>query len=176
MGLDESAGEKVDLFYERLAHPALADVGIDWGGMKVTDVYPRKIPDIFVGRPVMITGRFEGNGAQTIRVMGRAGREDRAYSVDVDLDSAKAQHAAIAGVWARWKIKDLSNRNIRNPSADLREEITQTSIDHNLLCAYTAFLAVDSSAPTKGDHGVSVKVPVPVPDGVRYETTVQERR
>ena len=26
---------------------------------------------------------------------------------------------------------------------------------------------------TTGDHGITVAVPVPVPDGVRYETTVQ---
>jgi len=33
---------------------------------------------------------------------------------------------------------------------------------------------VDSSRITEGDHGITVAVPVPVPDGVRYETTVQE--
>ena len=38
---------------------------------------------------------------------------------------------------------------------------------------YTAFVAVDSSRRTEGDHGVTVNVPVPVPDGVKYETTVQ---
>ena len=43
------------------------------------------------------------------------------------------------------------------------------------MSAYTAFIAVDSSRVTEGDHGVSVPVAVPVPDGVRYETTVQER-
>jgi hypothetical protein len=27
---------------------------------------------------------------------------------------------------------------------------------------------------TAGDHGTTVNVPVPVPDGVRYDTTVME--
>lgn len=30
-------------------------------------------------------------------------------------------------------------------------------------------------AVARGGHGISVAQPVPVPDGVRYETTVQER-
>jgi Ca-activated chloride channel family protein len=42
------------------------------------------------------------------------------------------------------------------------------------MSAYTAFVAVDSSHKTAGDYGVSVVVPVPVPDGVRYDTTVQD--
>ena len=42
------------------------------------------------------------------------------------------------------------------------------------MSAYTAFIAVDSSKLTAGDHGTSVNVPVPVPEGVKYETTVQE--
>ena len=42
------------------------------------------------------------------------------------------------------------------------------------MSAYTAFVAVDSTQTTAGDHGVTVAVPVPVPEGVRYDTTVQD--
>jgi Ca-activated chloride channel homolog len=42
------------------------------------------------------------------------------------------------------------------------------------MSALTAFVAVDSTAPTEGEFGTTVFVPVPVPDGVRYDTTVQE--
>jgi Ca-activated chloride channel family protein len=41
------------------------------------------------------------------------------------------------------------------------------------MSAYTAFVAVDSLTRTSGEHGTTVFVPVPVPEGVRYETTVQ---
>jgi hypothetical protein len=41
---------------------------------------------------------------------------------------------------------------------------------------YTSFVAVDSSHKTEGDHGTTVAVPVLVPDGVRYDTTVQQRQ
>ena len=48
------------------------------------------------------------------------------------------------------------------------------ALDYGLMSAYTAFVAVDSSRVTDGDHGTTVAVPVPVPDGVRYDTTVPE--
>ena len=64
---------------------------------------------------------------------------------------------------------------ISNRSPELMNEIIKTSITYNLLCRYTAFIAVDTSDKTAGDYGITVKVPVPVPDGVRYETTVQDK-
>jgi Ca-activated chloride channel family protein len=175
VGLDESSGEKVDQFYERIACPALTDIEIDWGAMKVSDVYPRRIPDVFVGRPIMITGKFQGSGNQTIRIAGRAGTTRQSYSVDVALDGRETHHPAITSVWARWKIKDLSKMEIAGGSDDLKNKIIRTSIGYNLLSRYTAFLAVDTSMKTKGDHGITVNVPVPAPDGVRYNTTVQDR-
>jgi Ca-activated chloride channel family protein len=40
------------------------------------------------------------------------------------------------------------------------------------MSAYTSFVAVDTSQRTEGTHGTTVHQAVPVPDGVRYETTV----
>ena len=114
VGLDDSAGEIVDLFYGRISHPALTDVEIDFGDMEVVDMYPQQIPDLFVGRPI-----------------------------------------------------------IAQNDPDLPGEIKQVALEYGLMSAYTAFVAVDSSRRTEGDHGVTVVVPVPVPHGVRYETTVR---
>ena len=41
---------------------------------------------------------------------------------------------------------------------------------------YTAFVAVDASRRTAGSHGTTVHQAVPVPEGVRYQTTVREER
>jgi len=70
------------------------------------------------------------------------------------------------------KIADLADRAAIEGNIDLPHEVRQLAMDYNLMSAYTAFVAVDSMTRTSGDHGVSVAVPVPVPEGVRYETTV----
>ncbi|MBI5725457.1 MAG: VWA domain-containing protein [Planctomycetes bacterium] len=174
VGLGEGSGAAVDLFYEQASRSALTDVKVDWGGLKVSEVYPKEIPDLFVGRPVMIVGRFEGSGPVKIKISGRSGGEPVSYTITADLDARDAKHAGVAAIWARWKIADLSDREIIQPSDELRNQITSVSLEERLLCRYTAFLAVDSLTKTAGDHGVTVDVPVPVPDGVKYETTVRE--
>lgn len=173
IGLEDNAAEVVDLFYERISHPALADVTIDWGDMDVTDVFPSRIPDLFVGRPVILTGRFTGRGDTTIRVTGNIGDLTQEIAIPLNLSESASTHQGIACVWARKQIETLANRATYDSDLDLPGEIKQVALEYGLMSSYTAFIAVDSSRKTTGDHGVTVAVPVPVPDGVRYDTTVQ---
>ncbi len=174
IGLDESAVETIDLFYERISHPALADVAIDWGNLKVADVYPGRIPDLFVGRPVILTGRFEGKRNTTIRVTGKVGNLDQEIVIPVNLRDSGDTHTGIACVWARKKIETLANQAVYDNNSDITEQIKQVALEYGLMSSYTAFVAVDSSRQTAGEHGTTVPVPVPVPYGVRYDTTIQD--
>jgi Ca-activated chloride channel family protein len=173
IGLDDSAGQIVDEFYDRISHPALTDVEIDWGDMQVTDMYPSRIPDLFVGRPVILTGRFKGASSTTIHVKGKVGDMTQDIAIAADLEDSAATHSGIASVWARKKIETLGSQATYDTNPDLPGEIRQVALEYGLMSAYTAFIAVDSSRKTAGDHGMTVAVPVPVPDGVRYDTTVQ---
>ncbi len=172
VGLHEEAGRAVDGFYEAISHPALTDVRVDWGGMGATEVFPARAQDLLVGRPVVLTGRFTGTGKATIRLTGMAGGERHETALDVDLDDAGATHAGIASIWARMEIKDLAFRASAGEDDGAAERIKAVALEYGLMSAYTAFVAVDSLTRTEGDHGTTVTVPVPMPEGVRYETTV----
>lgn len=173
IGPNDSSSEIVDLFYDRISHPALTDVTIDWGSLEVEDVYPSRIPDLFVGRPVIVTGRFAGRQNTTVRVQGKVGNYEKELAIPVGLANEASTHPGIACVWARKKIEELAARKTYDDSPSLPGEIQRVALEYSLMSEYTAFIAVDSTHQTAGDHGVTVAVPVPVPDGVRYETTVQ---
>ncbi len=174
IGLNDSDTDAVDRFYDCISHPALTDVRIDWGNMEVAEVYPRQLPDLFVGRPIILTGRFQSTTATTIRVAGRVGESEKEIRIPVEFDGAAPTHPGLPCVWARKRIEDLASQSTYNSNPDLPGEIKQVALQYGLMSAYTAFLAVDSSRTTQGDHGVTVAVPVLVPDGVRYDTTVQD--
>jgi Ca-activated chloride channel family protein len=169
----DSDTEAVDRFFERIASPALTDIAVDWGGMEVSGVYPERIPDLFVGRPVILTGRFTGTGKTSVAVTGTYGGERVTQKIKVKLD--KTQHEGIARIWARARIAALSDELPQADAVrqgDIRGEIKATALTHGLVSSYTAFVAVDATRVTEGDHGVTVVQPVPVPEGVRYDTTV----
>ncbi|MEN8126617.1 MAG: VIT domain-containing protein, partial [Planctomycetota bacterium] len=174
IGLQDNAAEVVDLFYDRISHPALTDIEIDFGGMEVTEVFPATVPDLFVGRPVILTGKFSGTTDSAIRISGTVAGETRQVTIPIDTYDAAASHEGVAAIWARKKIEQLAAFQMTTGDGDYAAQIKDTALRYGLMSSYTAFVAVDSSRKTEGDHGMTVAVPVPVPDGVRYDTTVQD--
>lgn len=174
LSLQDSAAEVMDLFFDRISHPALADIRIDWGDLDVDETYPANVPDLFVGRPVIVTGRFSGNADRPITVTGRAGGQWHELIVAGADSAAGDGQQALPAVWARMKIADLADRAMYQLDADLPASIKQVALSYSLMSAYTSFVAVDALSKTVGQFGTTVVVPVPVPAGVRYDTTVQE--
>ncbi|MHC4996952.1 MAG: VIT domain-containing protein, partial [Planctomycetota bacterium] len=175
IGLDGNTLAAVDGFYECITYPAMTDLAIDWGDLRVTDVFPRRIPDLFAGRPVVLTGRFSGALNGRVTVEGRAGHDTVVDVIEAEPDDP-GSHPGIAAVWARAQIRDLARRGLRTDDPEgVEDQITQLALGHNLMSQYTAFVAVDSLSETAGTHGTTVHVPVPVPAGVRYDTTVGAR-
>src|SRR5688572_21992862 len=177
VGLDESSERAVDGLYQRIEHPALTDIQLTWTGGEISDVYPSTIQDLFVGRPVVISGRYRGTGVSTLKLTGRIAGKEHVATLKLNLDEPGQRHAALPAVWARSRIASLSDRMIFTPDGtDCAGEIRSTAIEYGILSQFTAFVAVDSSRVTEGAVGTTVPVPVPVPAGVKYETTVQEKK
>jgi Ca-activated chloride channel family protein len=171
LGPRDPADEIMGNFFNRISHPALTDVRIDWGSMAVTDVYPAKFPDLFVGRPVVVTGKYLG-AAGDITVSGMAGTVSESFGIGAD--GTEAKNAYIPKIWARLRIAELADRQAWewDPTREIESAIRSTALKYQLMSAFTSFVAVDSSYRTEGTHGTTVHQAVPVPEGVRYETTV----
>ena len=173
LGSQDSATKIMRDFFGRISQPALTDIAIDWGSMTVSDVYPAKIPDIFVGRSVVITGKYLGVAGE-VKVSGTAGDQIRTFKLGTD--AAEAELPFLAQIWARLRIADLADRMTfeQDPHNELENAIRKTALLYQLVSDYTSFVAVDATEITEGDHGVTVPQAVPVPAGVRYETTVNQ--
>jgi Ca-activated chloride channel family protein len=178
LGMQDDPTSIMDSYFDRISHPALCELGIDWGGAQVSDVYPSRLPDLFVGRPVIVTGRYVGKMPSAVRVSGRMGRQNKTIDVSVREASGESLNAALPQVWARTKLAELGDRATWDPEAgrDIAGTTRATSLEFALLSPYTAFIAVDSMTRTSGAYGTTVQVPVPVPEGVKYETTVGAAR
>ena len=171
LGLNDSAEEVMGAFFARVSRAALTDIEIDWGGMTVSDTYPSRLPDLFVGRPLVVAGKFRGKPT-SVTVSGTVDNTRRSFVLDAtEQDTTRP---SIAKVWARANIADLYGRQVTggDQRGELRDVITRIALQHQLVSNYTSFVAVDSYMPTEGQYGVTVHQAVPVPEGVRYETTV----
>ncbi|MFO0874529.1 MAG: VIT domain-containing protein [Phycisphaerales bacterium] len=177
----DDAPAAMQSFMERVRRPVMYDLAIDWRGAEVADVFPKRLPDLLAGRPVYVVGRSGAAGPRSIAIDGRIGGNPVRVPVDVDFarsDPAGGRAGAGLGkIWARTRIAELSFASLCAPRpAECADEILAIALRDGILSPYTAFIAVDSSHVTAGDHGTTVPQAVPVPRGTRYETTVGSER
>ena len=51
-------GEIVDQMgrlLDQIESPVLTDLSLEWEGVQVEDVYPQRLPDLFLGRPLLVS-------------------------------------------------------------------------------------------------------------------------
>ncbi len=183
VSVPQDADEVMSLFMARVSSAAMSDLRLDFGSLDDKDVYPKKLPDLFVDRPVTITGRFRGQPrpGQTVRVSGRIGENRQTIDVPV-IWADPAQSRAMPLVWARTRITDLDEETSWGRKAGAgsaqgpnQGEIKDLALRYGLMSAYTSFIAVDCAERTSGSYGTTVAVPAPMPPGTRYENTVPSR-
>ncbi|MBZ5496658.1 MAG: VIT and VWA domain-containing protein [Acidobacteriia bacterium] len=171
LGDDGSAAAR--RFHERVRNPLLTDITIEWGGLAVTDVYPKRIPDLFSAKPMVICGRYTRAGKGVILVSGNMSGGHFSREIPVNLPDREPRNSVLAKLWARTRIDDLMAQDYRgiqraNMQSDLREQITQLGLDFGLMTQFTSFVAVEEMTITEGGKPRRIEVPVELPDGVSY--------
>ena len=161
----EDTDRVVDAFYRRIDRPVLTDLSIDWGDLPVSDVVPAATPDLFAGQPLVLAGHYESTASGTVTVRGKRAGRDVSFEVPVVLPERRAR-PAVATIWVRRRIAELSRRLVRKADPALVAQIVDLSLRHSVLTRYTAFVAVDDSRVTDGGEAKTMKVPVEVPAGV----------
>lgn len=172
---DEETETCVSRFYERIDKPFLMDIDIDWHGLKVTDLYPRRIPDLFSAQPVIIHGRYTQAGKTEITLNGKVGGKKYSQPLQVDLPAEDSEDEALASLWARARVEDLMAQMYVGEKQELVDEVTQLGLEFRLMTNYTSFVAVEEKTVTEGGQAKTVQVPVPMPESVSYEGVFGEK-
>ena len=174
VNLADKADEAADRFYERVRSPLLTDLYVDWGGLPVTDVYPQRLPDLFSGQPVIISGRYTQPASGTVRLKGTRAGGPFSRDIPVTFSSSTPPFDALAGYWARRRIDDLMSQDWLGMQRaamkpEVQAQITQLGLDYRLMTQFTSFVAVEDKVVTKNGQPERVEVPVEMPEGVSHE-------
>ena len=170
--LNTDPGPLVAQIAERIHRAQLAKIQIDWNELSVYETYPRRIPELWPGRPVIMFGRYAAGGSREIRLSGSAEGKPLKYKLHVTLPDAQPAHDVLSKVWARKKIEDLSAQLYAADAPEIIEEITNIALSHRLMTQYTSFVAVDENdmQPINQEAKAprQVVVPLPLPEGTDF--------
>jgi Ca-activated chloride channel family protein len=172
--LEDDGSAAARRFHERVRNPLLTDIEIDWAGLPVADVYPKRLPDLFSAKPLILTGRYTSAARGVIRLRGNLAGQNFVKEIPVELPESQTEHDSLATLWARTRIDDLMSQDfdgIQNddPQPEVREAITQLGLEYRLMTQFTSFVAVEEMTVTDGGQPRRIDVPVETPEGVSHE-------
>ncbi len=150
----EISNKMSDLF-SKLESPVLHDLEIVWPKGAQAEVWPQKIPDLYLGEPLVISAKLNKLDGDVV-VKGKAA--DKTWSRKLKLSNG-VNHSGISTVWAREKIDALMDKQIVNgQSEDVKNEIVDIALTHKLLTKYTSFVAVEQKISRPEDQNIDKSI------------------
>jgi TonB family protein len=175
VSLSDDGSKAARKFYERVRTPLLTDLSIDWNGMPVTDVFPGRLTDLFSAKPVILHGRYGKAASGTIRLKGKVAGQPYERSISLNLPDSDPANEALASLWARTRIDDLSSARLKAETpakgTEIETEITNLGLQYRLLTQFTSFVAVEDRVVNQNGTPVTIQVPVELPDGMDRQET-----
>ncbi len=162
----EETREKAKEFRKMIESPVLTKIRVDFGKFDVYDVEPLSIPDVFAERPVIIFGKWRGKPVGEITLTGITSSGPYVNKINMRKEKPLQSNSALQYLWARHRITLLSDYNSLRQDANRMKEVTQLGLTYNLLTAYTSFVAIDTEVRLVNGQSVTVKQPLPLPEGV----------
>ncbi len=175
VSLKDDGSKAAKRFHERVRSPLLTDISVDFGGLEVEDVYPKRINDLFSAKPVIIHGRYKKGGKGKILLKGKSFGREKVREIKVNFPKKEKKHDVLATLWARTKIADLMSKDYRTvenreqAQAEVKNQITSMGIEFGLMTQYTSFVAVEERVVTSNGKPRTITVPVEMPEGVSRE-------
>ncbi len=161
-----AARSQARAFREMIERPVLTGIRIDFDGFEAYEVSPPSVPDVMAQRPVVVFGKWRGEPKGAVTLTGMLGATPYTHEIPVGSVLPDPKNEALKFLWARHRIAVLSDDNRLNPQDHRIHEITRLGLSYSLLTAYTSFVAVDTQVRMVDGKAVTVKQPLPLPQGV----------
>ncbi len=172
-------GQKIDEvvsgFYAKVSAPVLMDVKLDVSGVRVEDMYPFPLPDLFAGNQLIVAGRYRQGGPATVRLTGAIGSggaggsgQSQTYTYSVSF-AERGGDDFIARLWAQRKIGYLlAQIRLSGVKDELVKEIIALSTRYGIVTPYTSFLVQEPQlALTQGGRDQLSRAPALAPEPTR---------
>jgi Ca-activated chloride channel homolog len=172
VALNDDGSAAARRFHERVRSPLLTDISLDFSGLPVADVYPKRVNDLFSAKPVVVHGRFTKAGSGTLKLKGKSFGRETVREIPVNFPETEAKHDVLATLWARTRIDDLTAQDYENQKPEIKEQITNLGLEYRLLTQFTSFVAVEERVVTDGGQPRKIEVPVELPAGVSREGVI----
>ena len=162
VGSPEEVEPKMGDLFAKIESPVLSGIEVEFlpgdGGQGAhVEAWPQKIPDVYLGEPLMIVARLDRVPQELVVTGMMAGKPYRmGFQVPWPVEGA-----GVHKLWARRKVDSLTDA-MRTGKAGLEGEILTVALQHHIVSELTSLVAVDVT-PVRKDGQDLAKAPLPTP-------------
>ncbi len=139
--------QRLSGFYDKVSHPVLANLALDFGSIHEYDVFPRQLPDLFKGSRLIILGRYREDGHAALTLTGKAGKESKKFVYEGVFSKENRAHEFIPRLWATRKIGYLLETiRLSGEKRELVDEVVALSKRYGIVTPYTSYLVTEDSS------------------------------
>jgi len=140
----------VSSLYAKMSHPVLANIKLKLDKAEALQMYPQKLPDLFVGSQLIVTGRYEGCGRSNIVLSGMAAGKETVYEYTGEFPQQTDENAFVARVWAGRRIGYLLDQvRLNGEEKELKDEIVKLAMKYGIVTPYTSYLVQEDKDLTR---------------------------
>lgn len=146
----EPLDEAVSAFYARLSTPVLTDVSLTIEGVRVEEVFPEPLPDLFAGTQLVVVGTYRAGGPATLTLSGEVNGQPQTYVYEGQRFATTAGDDFLPRLWATRKIGYLLNQiRLNGEREEWVRAIVDLSIRFGIVTPYTSYLITEDDIFTE---------------------------
>jgi Ca-activated chloride channel family protein len=141
----EDIKNKVSGLYGKISHPVLTNLKLSTtADVKLSEVYPPELPDLFHGSQLVVLGRYSGKGPSAIKLSGMVGKESKEFVYELTLPEKTGEaRDFVERLWARRKVGFLLDAIRANgEKKELVDEVVALAKKYGITTPYTSYLVV----------------------------------
>ena len=139
---------KVASFFKKIHHPVLANLQLSTtGNVRLAEVYPPQLPDLFHGDQLVVLARYSGNGNEKIVLDGKVGSRKLKFEYDLEFADRIDDKPFVEEIWARRKVGYLLDQiRINGEQTELVDEVVLLAKRYGITTPYTSYLIMPDAS------------------------------
>ena len=142
---NKEIAQKINWFYDKVRYPVLSDLKLSVGkGIRLVDMYPKRLPDLYRGGQLLVFGRYRGKGHAAVTLSGKINGKTQKFVYETKFIGEQKENNFITRLWANRKVAYLLD-NIRKhgENAELKGEVVRLAKKFGIVTPYTSYLVVE---------------------------------
>ena len=157
IGKVDEVQQKMAQLFSKLESPALTDISIKLPDNSKVEIWPQRIPDLYLGEPLVLAMRMDQKLAE-LELTGTI--DGQVWNQKIKLNGG-SDNQGVHLLWARRKIAALMDELARGkPETEVRTAVLDVALTHKLVSKYTSLVAVDKT-PSRPQSAPLQQKPVP---------------